>query len=150
MFLPGRMAWVRHKDGCWMRDTEDKVLKKNPEVEGEKNGFWWEEKKGTGCFEMSSGGIGGGGYVWSWMEMRPTLLGKKGWKFIAKSWVYLAKDAYNAVSNRWALVSFCRKWRSSQCYQRSWGSGIRKGRKGSLTWMLCMTRDAQGKTSELE
>lgn len=64
--------------------------------------------------------------VCSWMEVTPTPLGRERWKSIAKGWVYLASDAPNALSISWALVSFCRKWRSSQCYQGSWGRSMKE------------------------
>lgn len=86
-------------------------------------------ERGAGWFEMRSGGTGYGSYALSWIEVTSTFLGKEGWESIAKSWVYLTKHVYNAVSNRWALGSFCRKWRSSQCYQGLWGSSMKKKRE---------------------
>lgn len=59
--------------------------------------------------------------IYSWMEVTLTFLGKEGWKSIAKGWVYLASGAPSALSIRWALVSFCRKWRSSPRSQGWWG-----------------------------
>lgn len=64
--------------------------------------------------------------VCSWVEVTPTPLGREGWKSIAKGWVYLSSDAPNALSIRWALVSFCRKWRSSQWYHGSWGKSTKE------------------------
>lgn len=96
-----------------------KIIKRILMVEEKRNWMLWVVKELV--LEWNNEGAMKEWVIYSWMEVTLTFLGKEGWKSIAKGWVYLASGAPSALSIRWALVSFCRKWRSSPCSQGWWG-----------------------------
>lgn len=116
-------------EGYWKESLKNKPQKLRMEkwilmAEEKRNWMLWVMKELV--LAWSNEGVMKELVVCSWMEVTPTPLGKEGWKSIAKGWVYLASGACNALSIRWASVSFRGKERSSQFYQGSWGRIVKE------------------------